>query len=258
MAKITLKTIDERIAKVRGMADNFNSFVQATAVAIVEHAWKADENGKYSGDVTRAGRLVAALPNSYRREYLIRWFEKACIAIDPRNGYASQSVSKDSKRYVTPADAVAFAGANNWYDAVDADTGERADWYRGPAPKEQEPNTMVDFADNIINFADRTAKQVREGKLRNSDKSLYVLSDDEKDKVNRALGLLRSLGSSLKASSTQDQLKREIELLNEQIEGIAPILEQAKTYEQVTADPATEVADRELDTTATEPVAASA
>lgn len=220
-----LNEIDKRIGQIRGMVNDLNGFVAATAVGIVAHYAE-------HGDCSRAGKLVAALPNSMNRTYLIRWFEKAGISINPNEGYASKAISKDSKRYRSPSDGLEFAQANNWFDAVGED-GKRAPWYEGPTPREQEPNTMLDFANNVIGFADRTAKDIREGKLRDKKRDKYDLSDEEQQAANKVLGAIRRFGLALKAPAYQRELEGELARIHETVEEATEMLEGAPSYDAV-------------------------
>lgn len=218
-----LKEIDKRIGQLKGMVNDLNGFIAATAVGIVSHF-------KEHGDCSRAGKLVAALPNSMNRTYLIKWFFRAGIAINPNDGYASKGISKDSKNY-RPAD-VDFAKTNNWFEAVDAN-GKRADWYQGPTPREQEPNTMMDFADNVIGFADRVAKNIKEGTLRNSKRPMYVLDEDENAAAQKVLGAIRRFGLALKAPARARELEGELARIQETIENATDVLSDAPSYDDV-------------------------
>lgn len=230
-----LKEIDKRIGKLRSMVSDVNTFVQATAVGIVGHFVE-------HGDCTRAGKLVQALPNSFRREYLIRWFEQAGISLGSADeGYPAKAISKDSKRYKAPNVCQDFANANNWFDAVGTD-GTRAPWYAGPTPRQQEPNTMLDFGAGLISFADRTHKAIREGTIKGTNEPLYVLTDAEKADADKALGILRKLGLAFKASGTRSTLEAEIAKLDQTAKEIAPLLETAPEYGEVAKQDEPEIA----------------
>jgi hypothetical protein len=234
-----LKEIDKRIGQLRGMVNDLMGFIAATAVGIVDHYAE-------HGDCSRAGKLVAALPNSMQRTYLIRWFEKAGIAIDTNNGYASKAISKDSKRYRSPSEGLEFAKANNWFDAVN-EKGERALWYQGPTPREQEPNTIMDFTDNVIGFADRTAKSIRTGVLTKTvngkrvnvkdsdgnDVPLYNLTADQRQAADKVLGAIRRFGLALKAPAYARELEGELARINSTIEEATDALEGAPSYDDV-------------------------
>jgi hypothetical protein len=226
-----LREIDKRIGQLKSMVADVNTFVQATAEGIVEHF-------AAHGDCTRAGKLVQALPNSFRREYLIRWFENAGITINPSEGYATKAISRDSKRYRPPNEALEFATHNRWFEAVDAD-GNRAPWYQGPTPRTQEPNTMLDFGDGLISFADRTHKAIREGKIRGTDVPLYQLSDQEKADADKALAILRKLGLGFKANGVRANLEAELTKLDQAAGELNQTLANAPDYEQVADDDAT-------------------
>lgn len=234
-----LKAIDKGIGELRGVVGNTLAMAQAIAVAIVAHAFGTGE-GQGSGDVSRASKLVQALPNAMNRSYLIRWFEQAGIAIGTAdNGYPAKAVSKDSKRYKAPAERLNFANANNWFDAVAKD-GTRAPWYQGPTPQQQEPNTLLEFSDNVLSFVDRTAKAVKEGTLRNSDKPLYVLNDDERVLVNHTLGLIRRIGTALNANASIKERQEEITRLTKEAEEGLALIQNAPAYEETGDEPAQE------------------
>lgn len=68
MNALTLKQIDKNITWVRTTGSKMDDVIHATAVAILVH-------GQEHGDVSRAGKLLAAMPKSGRAKALKAWFE---------------------------------------------------------------------------------------------------------------------------------------------------------------------------------------
>lgn len=203
---ITLADIDKGIAQLRGIISNVNERVQEIAVAIVEHAFgTGDKQG--SGDVSRVPKLLTALPNSMNRTFLIRWFAVCNIGVDPQKGYAPRVLSKDHRLFIPNDQRVAFARANNWYDAV-AEDGTRAEWYEGPTPKTFEPNTIGDFGTQILNFAERMQKRLTaKREVNGREVPEYNLTEADRAEAQAALETLERLGKVVCAREELSQLQ---------------------------------------------------
>lgn len=66
---MSLKKIDANLVRITRDGDKLNQLVHTTAMMVMNHAIK-------SGDCTRALSLVMAMPASYRRTTLVKWFDK--------------------------------------------------------------------------------------------------------------------------------------------------------------------------------------
>ncbi len=66
---MSLKKIDGNIARITRDGNKLNRLVHTTAMMVMNHAIK-------SGDCTRALALVSAMPASFRRTTLVKWFDK--------------------------------------------------------------------------------------------------------------------------------------------------------------------------------------
>lgn len=205
-----LKQIDKGIRELKGIVENVNQRVQGLAVAIISHA-------KDHGDCSRALTLVNALPSTFRREFLIRFFRHfGSIGIDVK-GQKVRLISADTKGY--RGFDVDGAKANNWYEAADA-AGNRADWYTGPAPAQFEPNTLGDFGQNIVNFSERLSKQLDATKeVGNKEMPVYRLSDEDRQRADNALAFLKQLGKDVMAREEHEETQRRADELRQRISG---------------------------------------
>lgn len=208
-----LAAIDAGITELKGIVANVNERVQQLAVSIISHDVE-------TGDCSRALKLVNVLPNSYRREFLIRYFEYfGAIGIDVK-GQKVKHIDTNSKRYRKPD--VAAAKEHNWFEPFDAN-GKRADWYAGPNPAAFEPNTLGNLGQNVLRFADRflgtdgKAGDLSKTKDNGSGKQvpLYDLTDAERKQAETVFNGVRKLGLMLMARERTEALTAEVVELND-------------------------------------------
>lgn len=103
---MSLKKIDANLVRITRDGDKLNKLVHDTAMMVMTHATK-------SGDCTRALSLVLAMPASYRRTTLIKWFDKySPIRVVLANNVVGM-LKKDDKGY-KPFDLVK-ANADPFY-----------------------------------------------------------------------------------------------------------------------------------------------
>lgn len=205
---ISTKEQDKRIAGLRGLVANVNEEAQAIAVGIIAHAAKPASEGGGNGDVSRAIKLVQALPLSMNRTFMLRYLLYfGSIGINLKDG-TCKVVSRDSKNF--RGFDVDGAVANKWYEPFDED-GNRAHWYEGPNPRQFEPNTAVDFVGNVHNFIDRINRQLDETKKVNgTDVPLYRVDDETKANIRRVLGVMKKATAILGARDAKAELERQI------------------------------------------------
>lgn len=198
MTAMNLQQIDAGIKKLPKMAAEVDQFVQELAVAILVHA-------KDHGDTTRALALVNALPRSYRREMLVNWFAYfGPVGIDVRGG-KTKMIQKTSNRY--REFNIDAARANPWFNPESV-----------PANNRPEPvsNTLLEFQNNIVNFADRLERQLNET-FPDSDKPRFALNDEQRATALAEIDAIRRIGQKYAASAEADRLTNEvIPALNEQ------------------------------------------
>lgn len=89
---MSLKKIDNNIFRIARDGEKLNKLVHDTAMMVLRHATK-------SGDCTRALALVMAMPASYRRTTLVKWFDKhSPIRVVLANNVVGM-LKKDEKGY---------------------------------------------------------------------------------------------------------------------------------------------------------------
>lgn len=225
---MNLKQIDAKIGELRGIVSNVNERVQEIAVAIIEHA-----KGAGNGDVSRSITLVQTLPNSFRREYLLQWFKYfGNIGIDLRGGKC-RMLDKNNRAYRTvegsPFD-VEGAKANNWFEPFEADGTTRKAWYQGPNPSAFESNTLADFGDNIVKFADRLTRDI--DKMRDvpgqGQVPVYALTEQQHKQAEDAIAVLKRLGVSVMAGMEIQNLDEQRKHLEQQAQAGEKLVAAAK------------------------------
>lgn len=222
---VGLAAIDRHIGQLSGIVANVNQRVQDIAVAIIEHA-----AGDGAGDVSRALKLVKALPNSFRREYLIRYFRYfASTGIDLKKDKVGL-ISRDNKDF--RGFDVDGARANNWFDAFDA-AGNRAPWYEGPAPRDVEPNTLVEFGETISNFVKRQTKQL--DATRDDGKPVYALTDEQRETAKQVLTAIDRVAAYVGGVANTEHLKAELVRMEQMVNEMKPGVEALGAQEPMTA-----------------------
>ena len=154
------ENIDKCIAWVRTTGAKFDAMVHAAACAILVHA-------KDTGDCSRMGKLVSAMPKSARRAALIRWTTEFSPIAVSQNKNEKGSPYRSKLRKVGDKNYNPFnidgARANPYYD-----------WDKS------EDNALAallmasDVNDNVIKLADRLQQKVDEGKVKEEDKAHIV------------------------------------------------------------------------------------
>lgn len=171
-----LKAIDAGIRKLRGLSANVNNLIQGLAVAILQH-------DKDHGDCSRALDLVNAIPNSFRRDMLVRWFAYyGNIGMDVKSGKPAKHIAKDAKAYRdVPYDKrLNEAKVNPWFDEASV-PGQ---------PPLVLPITLGSINEEIINFADRLRKRIESG---GTEKRPMKMSDEEKRTALKQLSELEEI-----------------------------------------------------------------
>lgn len=209
---MNLKQIDAKLGELRGVVANVGDRVQELAVAIIAHA-----AGAGAGDVSRALTLVQALPNSFRREYLLQYLKYfGSIGIDLKGGKV-RVLSRDNKAY--RGFDVDGAKANRWDEPFEADGVTRKPWYQGPNPQAFESSTIGDFGMNVVNFGDRLAKQLDATKPRfpgsTDEVPVYALTPEQREQANAAISTLKRLGLSIAAGEEITNLDERRKMLEE-------------------------------------------
>lgn len=133
--KTSSQNVNRIIGNVKRSAGAYNGHVQEAICAIIEHA-------KTFGDCTGAGRLLAAMPKSNRRQLAIDHFEQyspIAVRLDSKTKqYRASYRKEDDKRYNKfDLDGVR---ANNW-------------WERNKVVEERELLGMADIYGEFDKFA---------------------------------------------------------------------------------------------------------
>lgn len=208
---VGLAAIDRAIKSIAGVATNLNERVQETAVAIVEHA-----AGAGNGDVSRALTLCQAVKRTrtLNASFLVGFFSAfAGTNVNLRGNDGKGTVNlyaRDSKKQ--RGFQVDEARANNWFDAVDPATGERANWYQGPQPEDYVPEGIGDVADRFLRFTKRVNDDLGKTKtVKGKEVPVISLNDADKEQLHNALAFVERIAATLKRHEDVEQLKARLE-----------------------------------------------
>jgi len=145
---MSLKKIDNNIFRIARDGEKLNLLVHATAMMVMNHAMK-------SGDCTRALTLVTAMPASYRRTTLVKWFDKySPIRVVLANNVVGM-LKKDEKGYKA-------------FDTVKADA-EPFYTIAEKTPEEKPPLDLAGLRKWVEQQAKALEKRADEGKIAESE-----------------------------------------------------------------------------------------
>ena len=159
----TKKGLSDGIKWVRTTGNKFDNTVHLIAVAVVVHA-------KEHGDCSFALRLVEAMPRSARRAALIKWF----TAFSP----ISVTFTKEADKRRVGLRKPGMANFNE-YNIEGARANPYYDWDKAEDNALAALLGLGDFNEAVVKLADRMAKAVKDGKVKEEDKEA-VLARREK------------------------------------------------------------------------------
>ena len=195
------KSIDAGIKRLSGVTANTNNLIQDLGVAIIRQT-------KDHGDCSQALTLVLALPNSFRREYLVNWFAYY--------GNIGMNVKQNKVRIID--------SKSNRFRKIDVDGANANPWYNPDSvpgqQREQLPNTLMEFSQNIVRFADRLEKQL-DAKYPNTDTPMYELTATQEEAAKAAIDVIRNLGNRNMAGMKAAALRMEADKLEAEAEALA-------------------------------------
>lgn len=194
------KTINVMIDKVRKSGALFNEQVQTAIEAIIVH-------GQTYGDVTAAGRLVGAMPNTTRRAEVVKHFADYSpirVTVNAKESSATvksfkASLFKDDDKVMT--ERMERLGNTLW----DVD-GCRANPWFDRAALQREPDfdrLFVNFYDDAIKFAERLERSVTDKvKVTGPDGVERVFNKVEEHEQHRVRFLAKAIREAAMKSKT--------------------------------------------------------
>src|ERR1043165_3049061 len=173
----SLKAIDRNIRNIAVKGAALNELIQQTAVDIIRHA-------QAHGDCSRALKLVQAMPVSFRRTKVVKFFaEYSPIQMDVKKGKVG--LRKDTSPHFVPFN-VDGAIANPWFEDK-------------PGEEEKIPSTftVASIQNMIYAVANKMAK---DAKLNSDSETTLRLAED----MAKRLRLVASNVKDVEAAETNN------------------------------------------------------